>query len=257
MDAYLALSDGTRVPVRDGLLIGRVSACDVMIDDSKCSRRHARLIAEGGVVEIEDLGSSNGTLLNGKPVERRMLRSGDEIQIGKTVLRYVEGVATAPPPTEIGAMPQPAARPAAEDDVDLFGGGPVRPATPPAPGPAVPPPPAAPPAAPSPALARPVTVQIPPRQEPPARTGTVVEFEDEIVAVRKPAASTPATPAPPVAPGDIVRQQRLLQFHKVEDKGGLFGVDVSQMAGRNRLLAILLIAVVAGGLFWLAMTLMG
>jgi predicted component of type VI protein secretion system len=245
MDAYLALPDGTQIPVRDGLVIGRVPACDVMIDDTKCSRRHARLIVEGGVVEIEDLDSSNGTLLNGKPVERRMLRSGDEIQIGKSVLRYVEG-AMAPAPAA-PTTPVPA------DDLDLFGGDTVHaPAAPVAPAP----PPA--PVAPPPALARPVTVQIPPKQEPPRAAPAVVEFEDEIVSVRKPAATPGAAKASaPAGPGDIVRQQRLLQFHKQEDKGGLLHADVSQMAGANRVLAIVLILAVAGGLFWLAMTLVG
>ena len=43
------------------------------------------MIVEAGVVEVEDLGSSNGTMLNGKPVDRRMLRDGDRIQFGKDV----------------------------------------------------------------------------------------------------------------------------------------------------------------------------
>jgi len=245
MDAYLALPAGSQIPVRDGLVIGRVPACDVMIDDTKCSRRHARLIVEGGVVEIEDLESSNGTLLNGKPVERRMLRTGDEIQIGKSVLRYVEG-AMAPAPAAPTAAPPPAG-----DDVDLFGDTVVH--APAAPVAQAPPPV---PVAPPPALVRPVTVQIPPKQEPPRPAPAVVEFEDEIVSVRKPEA-TPGAAKAPAGPGDIVRQQRLLQFHKQEDKGGLLHADVSQMAGANRVLAIVLILATAGGMFWLAMTLVG
>ena len=59
MSGYLELSDGQAVSVRDGLLLGRVAACDVVIADAKASRRHARLISESGVVEIEDLESSN------------------------------------------------------------------------------------------------------------------------------------------------------------------------------------------------------
>lgn len=91
MSGYLELPDGAFIGVRDGLVLGRVSACDVVVQDSKASRRHARLIVEAGVVEIEDMNSSNGTLLNGKPVERRMMRDGDEVRIGKTVIVYREG----------------------------------------------------------------------------------------------------------------------------------------------------------------------
>ena len=62
----------------------------VRIKDTKASRQHARLISQGGVVEIEDLDSSNGTLLNGKPVQKRMLRHGDVIKIGTTEIRFDE-----------------------------------------------------------------------------------------------------------------------------------------------------------------------
>ena len=91
MSGYLEMADGAMVDVRNGLVLGRVSACDVVVADAKASRRHAQLIVEAGVVEVEDLGSSNGTMLNGKPVDRRMLRDGDRIEIGKTVIVYREG----------------------------------------------------------------------------------------------------------------------------------------------------------------------
>ncbi|HLQ38347.1 MAG TPA: FHA domain-containing protein, partial [Planctomycetota bacterium] len=82
MSGFLVFTDGRRQPVRDGMTLGRVAGNDVVVDDTKASRKHARVIVAGGVVEIEDLGSSNGTQLNGKPVTRRVLRSGDAIQIG-------------------------------------------------------------------------------------------------------------------------------------------------------------------------------
>ena len=77
MAAILVLPDNSRVEVADGMIVGRVAGCDVVIPDVKVSRQHARLIAQGGVVEVEDMGSSNGTKLNGKSVTRRMLRDGD------------------------------------------------------------------------------------------------------------------------------------------------------------------------------------
>lgn len=261
MDGYLALQNGDRVPVRNGLVLGRIAGCDVVIDDTKCSRKHARLIVEGGVVEVEDLGSSNGTLLNGKPVQRRMLRPGDEIQIGKTVVRYVEGGPAPAAPSTVASKPV-----APPDDVDLFddeGGPPAAPARPavtappapvPPPRPAVVAPPSPPP--PRPSLAQPVTVHIPPRQQP-EPAPAVVEFEDEVVSVRKPAAPVAKAGPAPSGPADIKRQQHLLQFHKRVDKGGLFGADFGQIAGSNRIVAILLMLAVAGGLFWLAMTLVG
>lgn len=121
MSGYLELPDGGCIVVRDGLVLGRVAACDVVVDDSKASRRHARLIAEAGVVEIEDMKSSNGTLLNGKPVERRMIRDGDEVRIGKTVIVYREG--PLPGGSSATSSNQVSASSAVfEDDDDLFGG---------------------------------------------------------------------------------------------------------------------------------------
>ncbi len=96
MSAFLEDASGKRFPVQDGVTIGRVAGCTIVLDDAKASRRHARLLVSGTVVEIEDLGSHNGTLLNGKPVQRRVLQPGDEIQIGESVLRFVAG---APAPS--------------------------------------------------------------------------------------------------------------------------------------------------------------
>jgi pSer/pThr/pTyr-binding forkhead associated (FHA) protein len=121
MSGYLELPDGACIVVRDGLVLGRVAACDVVVDDSKASRRHARLIAEAGVVEIEDMKSSNGTLLNGKPVDRRMIRDGDEVRIGKTAIIYREG--PLPGGSSGTSSNRGPAKPALfDDDDDLFGG---------------------------------------------------------------------------------------------------------------------------------------
>lgn len=95
MSGHFALSDGRTVALRDGLVIGRGKNCDIVLDDAKASRRHAKVIVESGVVEIEDLGSSNGTSLNGVQVDRRMLRDGDQVQIGKTTLTMRDAPAPA------------------------------------------------------------------------------------------------------------------------------------------------------------------
>jgi hypothetical protein len=88
LNGYLVLPDGHKVPIADGLIIGRDKTSSVRIRDPKASREHARVIVEASVVEIEDLGSSNGTRLNGKTIRRRVLRPGDVIQIGTTLIAY-------------------------------------------------------------------------------------------------------------------------------------------------------------------------
>ena len=70
------------------LTLGRGSGCDVALpDDSYVSQRHARLYRRDGRVWLEDLGSTNGTYLNAKPVSAPVvLHRGDRLQVGRTVL---------------------------------------------------------------------------------------------------------------------------------------------------------------------------
>ncbi len=118
LNGYLLLPDGHRVPVAHGLTIGRVDGCDLRLEDPKASRHHARLIVEASVVEIEDLGSSNGTRLNGKEIQRRMLRSGDVIQIGTSLIIYrEEGVEAAL--TEVAAGEPVSASPPEMDVIEF------------------------------------------------------------------------------------------------------------------------------------------
>lgn len=64
-------------------VIGRDAACDVVLDDTSASRRHARLYCdEGGQYWIQDLQSKNGTTLNGAPVASSRVQNGDRIGIG-------------------------------------------------------------------------------------------------------------------------------------------------------------------------------
>jgi FHA domain len=69
------------------LRIGRSSSCDLMLSDPTVSRRHARLICRGGKWVLQDLGSTNGTALNGRRVGRCELRPGDELLLGHARLR--------------------------------------------------------------------------------------------------------------------------------------------------------------------------
>jgi len=78
---------GTSIVIRKPIVIGR--AADVTIDDHEISRRHARIRIEGHSLVVEDLGSSNGTWVNGARVERVVLRPGDVLTLGRTILEVV------------------------------------------------------------------------------------------------------------------------------------------------------------------------
>lgn len=72
----------------DELTVGRAPGCQVSLEgDSYVSQLHARVFTRDGQLYVEDLGSTNGTYLNRKKVSGPMLvRRGDRLQIGKTVL---------------------------------------------------------------------------------------------------------------------------------------------------------------------------
>jgi hypothetical protein len=70
----------------DELTVGRGGGCGMVLDDTFVSQVHARVFRRDGDVFVEDLGSRNGTLLNGKPVgSAQRLRRGDRVQFGRTV----------------------------------------------------------------------------------------------------------------------------------------------------------------------------
>jgi hypothetical protein len=85
--------------------IGRSEDNDIVVDDRWVSRHHARIRVDGPQYIVEDLGSKNGTLVNGKRIEGpRVLVDGDEIQITPLIaLTFVDYGATAPLPTEAQA----------------------------------------------------------------------------------------------------------------------------------------------------------
>lgn len=69
------------------LIVGRDQACDVMLPDPSVSRRHARLVFRDGSWVLQDLGSTNGTVVNDVRVGRCELRPGDLMTLGDTQLR--------------------------------------------------------------------------------------------------------------------------------------------------------------------------
>jgi len=66
--------------------IGRAPECELVLHDSRVSRRHARLSARNGVLVLTDLDSTNGTRVNGHRVSEVVLGAGDRILIGETTL---------------------------------------------------------------------------------------------------------------------------------------------------------------------------
>jgi pSer/pThr/pTyr-binding forkhead associated (FHA) protein len=82
--------------------LGRSSKNMIRLDDQEASRQHARISPQGGWWVLEDLGSRNGTFVNGKRLGQAVaLRAGDEIEMGDTLLRVsgpgkVEPVAAKP-----------------------------------------------------------------------------------------------------------------------------------------------------------------
>jgi DNA-binding winged helix-turn-helix (wHTH) protein len=81
-DRILRLEDGEN-------LIGRDPACGVWLDEAGVSRRHARVMLQRDVATVEDLGSKNGTAINGTPVTAiTPLTDGDRLQIGPVTLGF-------------------------------------------------------------------------------------------------------------------------------------------------------------------------
>jgi Protein of unknown function (DUF3662)/Inner membrane component of T3SS, cytoplasmic domain len=86
----LLLMGGKRLVVGPGgATLGRSRQCDVMVDDANVSRTHAEVRPRGGSWVLSDLGSTNGSRLNGRRVEAsEVLKPGDEIELGTTVLKF-------------------------------------------------------------------------------------------------------------------------------------------------------------------------
>ena len=78
---------GRVVEVDRPLVLGRVHGADLVIRDARASRRHAELAPAGDGLRLRDLGSANGTLVDGEPASDVLLRGGEEIRIGRASCR--------------------------------------------------------------------------------------------------------------------------------------------------------------------------
>ena len=93
---------GRVVAVDRPLVLGRVQGADLVIRDARASRRHAELVPEEGGLRLHDLGSANGTLVDGEPAGDALLRGGEEIRIGgvRIVVLDAEPAVTGAPIAE-------------------------------------------------------------------------------------------------------------------------------------------------------------
>jgi len=137
---------GREIPLVTETTIGRDEGVDLVLADAGISRTHAKVTPEGVSAVIEDLGSSNGTFVNGERVEDpRRLRDGDELQLGNAILGFAAGtdeteIVEPIDPDETEAHPGPAAAAAAGAAGAAAAPEPVAPAPPPpAPEPEMPP----------------------------------------------------------------------------------------------------------------------
>jgi hypothetical protein len=73
---------------KEVITIGRLADSDVVVDDKGASRRHAQIRTKDGVSTLTDLGSTNGTKLNGQQIQSRTLEDGDRITVGTTLIEF-------------------------------------------------------------------------------------------------------------------------------------------------------------------------
>src|SRR3954467_12304737 len=91
----------------DAMTVGRSSACNIKIADAGVSSKHAKIWCEDGVYYLMDMGSTNGTFVNDKDVDREQLNDGDVITFGMTKAAFVgdKPKARVAPPARAAAAP--------------------------------------------------------------------------------------------------------------------------------------------------------
>lgn len=92
MASLIIMVDGVvwqEIPVsKERMVIGRRAQNDVVIDDPAVSAEHAVIVSVGSDAFLEDLGSTNGTKVNGQPVKKHFLQDGDAVELAKYVIHF-------------------------------------------------------------------------------------------------------------------------------------------------------------------------
>jgi Protein of unknown function (DUF3662)/FHA domain len=90
VQSALLVLDGNRVVVGPaGVTLGRSRQCDIVLDDPNVSRQHAEIRPRGDAWVLTDLGSTNGSLLNGHRIDGpEVIKPGDEIELGASVMKF-------------------------------------------------------------------------------------------------------------------------------------------------------------------------
>jgi hypothetical protein len=101
---------GRSHPLLGPTVVGRAPDCNLRLDANGLSRQHARLVLTAGGVQVEDLGSTNGTFINGKRVQRGIAVAGDEIGFDQLRFRLTAPGKQEPVAVAASATDKPRAR---------------------------------------------------------------------------------------------------------------------------------------------------
>jgi hypothetical protein len=89
--AAMGYEPGTVFDLSDGATLGRAGSADIHVEDPFASSVHARIFARNGFMHVEDMGSTNGTYLNGRQLRKaEQLKPADKIRIGDSEYSYRE-----------------------------------------------------------------------------------------------------------------------------------------------------------------------
>jgi FHA domain-containing protein len=89
--AAMGYEPGTTFDISDGATLGRAGSADIHVEDPFASSVHARIFSHSGFMHVEDMGSTNGTYLNGRQLRKaEQLKPADKIRIGDSEYSYKE-----------------------------------------------------------------------------------------------------------------------------------------------------------------------
>lgn len=116
---------GGEFPIEPGkeIVIGRSSGLEMVLVEEMVSRKHAKITATQNELVIEDMGSTNGTFVNGEKVKRAVLREGDRVLIGTSILKVVASANTTTQSQAQQSLESLAAKKASENKKEAERGG--------------------------------------------------------------------------------------------------------------------------------------